>query len=99
MQDGNDEYSLLVNLKRLYELQLLKPVLVESMYDEIALTLRNFRNLDEEVLKDLCLELLLSVLFLSHLNVTVAHVCLGYLFHASEYAFVYGMVSALHHKL
>lgn len=52
VQDGNDEYSLLVNLKRLYELQLLKPVLVESMYDEIALTLHNFRNLDEEVLNE-----------------------------------------------
>lgn len=63
VQDGNDEYSLLVNLKRLYELQLSKPVLVESMYDEIALTLHNFRNLDEEVLNELCLELLLSLLF------------------------------------
>jgi cohesin complex subunit SA-1/2 len=50
VQDGNDEYSLLVNLKRLYELQLSKPVLVESMFDEIALTLHNFRNLDEEVI-------------------------------------------------
>lgn len=65
VQGGNDEYSLLVNLKRLYELQLLKPVLVESMYDEVASTLRNFRNLDEEVLKDLCLKLLLSALFVS----------------------------------
>ncbi|CAL9237342.1 unnamed protein product [Arabidopsis halleri] len=50
VKDGNDEYSLLVNLKRLYELQLSKPVLVESMFDEIALTLHNFRNLDEEVI-------------------------------------------------
>ncbi|KFK37551.1 hypothetical protein AALP_AA4G271400 [Arabis alpina] len=50
VKSGNDEYSLLVNLKRLYELQLLKPVLVESMFDEIALTLRSFRNLDEEVI-------------------------------------------------
>ncbi|CAL9227857.1 unnamed protein product [Arabidopsis halleri] len=50
VKDGNDEYSLLVNLKRLHELQLLKPVLVESMFDGIALTPRNFRNLDEEVI-------------------------------------------------
>lgn len=69
MQDGNDEYSLLVNLKRLYELQLLKPVLGESMYDELAMTLHDFRNLDEEVVKEIRLELLLYLLFVtpSHL--------------------------------
>lgn len=66
VQDGNDEYSLLVNLKRLYELQLLKPVLVDSMFDEIALTLHNFRNLDEEVLR-LCLKIVLSLLFFPHI--------------------------------
>lgn len=62
MQDGNDEYSLLVNLKRLYELQLLKPVLGESMYDELAMTLHDFRNLDEEVGKEIRLELLLYLI-------------------------------------
>lgn len=62
MQDGNDEYSLLVNLKRLYELQLLKPVLGESMYDELAMTLHGFRNLDEEVGKEIRLELLLYLI-------------------------------------
>ncbi|XP_010545064.1 PREDICTED: sister-chromatid cohesion protein 3 [Tarenaya hassleriana] len=59
--DDNDEYSLLVNLKRLYELQLSKPVLVESMFDEIVTTLRNFRNLDEEVIGFLLLNMLLYV--------------------------------------
>ncbi|KAL1226305.1 Sister-chromatid cohesion protein 3 [Cardamine amara subsp. amara] len=66
VKDGNDEYSLLVNLKRLYELQLLKPVLVESMYDEIALTLHNFRNLDEEVICFLLLNMHMYVTWSLH---------------------------------
>lgn len=67
VQDGNDEYSLLVNLKRLYELQLLKPVLGESMYDELAMTLHDFRNLDEEVVKEIRLEILLYLWFVPHI--------------------------------
>ncbi|ESQ39447.1 hypothetical protein EUTSA_v10001288mg [Eutrema salsugineum] len=66
VKDGNDEYSLLVNLKRLYELQLLKPVLVESMYDEFALTLHNFRNLDEEVICFLLLNMHMYVAWSLH---------------------------------
>uniref|UniRef100_A0A1J3HDI5 Sister-chromatid cohesion protein 3 n=1 Tax=Noccaea caerulescens TaxID=107243 RepID=A0A1J3HDI5_NOCCA len=66
VKDGNDEYSLLVNLKRLYELQLLKPVLVESMFDEIALTLHNFRNLDEEVICSLLLNMHMYVAWSLH---------------------------------
>ncbi|KAH7577462.1 hypothetical protein JRO89_XS01G0253900 [Xanthoceras sorbifolium] len=49
--DGDDEYSLLVNLKRLYELQLSKTVPIESLYEDIVMILRNFRNLDEEELE------------------------------------------------
>lgn len=48
LQDG-DEYSLLVNLKRLYELQLSRAVPIESLYDDIVRNLHNFRNLDDEV--------------------------------------------------
>ncbi|KAJ9543200.1 hypothetical protein OSB04_022907 [Centaurea solstitialis] len=37
VEDGDDEYSLLVNMKRLYELQLSRPVAIESLY-EISLS-------------------------------------------------------------
>ncbi|PON96681.1 Coatomer beta subunit [Trema orientale] len=47
--DGGDEYSLLVNLKRLYELQLSMAVPIESLYEDIVKTLQNFRHLDDEV--------------------------------------------------
>ncbi|XP_062087056.1 sister-chromatid cohesion protein 3-like isoform X2 [Humulus lupulus] len=47
--DGGDEYSLLVNLKRLYELQLSRDVPIESLYEDIVRTLQKFRNLDDEV--------------------------------------------------
>ncbi|KAJ0258076.1 Sister-chromatid cohesion protein 3 [Hirschfeldia incana] len=66
VKDGNDEYSLLVNLKRLYELQLLKPVLGESMYDELAMTLHDFRNLDEEVICFLLLNMHMYVVWSLH---------------------------------
>lgn len=66
VKDGNDEYSLLVNLKRLYELQLLKPVLGESMYDELAMTLHGFRNLDEEVICFLLLNMHMYVVWSLH---------------------------------
>ncbi|KAH0465235.1 hypothetical protein IEQ34_005338 [Dendrobium chrysotoxum] len=38
---GDDEYSLLVNLKRLYELQLKKNVVNEDLYDDLAGILRD----------------------------------------------------------
>lgn len=48
LQDG-DEYSLLVNLKRLYELQLTKPVSIEGLYDDFVQMLHSLRDSDEEV--------------------------------------------------
>jgi cohesin complex subunit SA-1/2 len=48
LQDG-DEYSLLVNLKRLYELQLAWSVPIESLYEDIVKVLHSFRNVDDEV--------------------------------------------------
>ena len=51
LQDGGDEYSLLVNLKRLYELQLSRAVPIETLYEDIVNALQNFRNMDYEVCK------------------------------------------------
>jgi len=52
VQDGGDEYSLLVNLKRLYELQLKKSVPIDSLYEDIVSVLRGSRNnMEDEVSK------------------------------------------------
>ncbi|KAK9067654.1 hypothetical protein SSX86_011765 [Deinandra increscens subsp. villosa] len=59
--DGDDEYLLLVNMKRLYELQLTRPVPIESLYDDIFMVLKNFRNIDEEVASFLLLNMYLHV--------------------------------------
>ncbi|XP_052623568.1 sister-chromatid cohesion protein 3 [Lactuca sativa] len=59
--DGDDEYSLLVNMKRLYELQLLRPVPIESLYDDIAMVLKNFRHIDDEVVSFLLLNMYIHV--------------------------------------
>ncbi|KAF2298603.1 hypothetical protein GH714_024287 [Hevea brasiliensis] len=58
--DG-DEYSLLVNLKRLYELQLSRAVPIESLYDDFVRNLHNFRNVDDEVASFLLLNMYLHV--------------------------------------
>ncbi|KAF7818257.1 sister-chromatid cohesion protein 3 [Senna tora] len=59
--DGGDEYSLLVNLKRLYELQLSRYVPIESLYQDIVMVLRNFRNMEDEVVGFLLLNLYLDL--------------------------------------
>uniref|UniRef100_A0A164Z0G5 SCD domain-containing protein n=1 Tax=Daucus carota subsp. sativus TaxID=79200 RepID=A0A164Z0G5_DAUCS len=64
--DGDDEYSLLVNLKRLYELQLARAVPIDSVYDEIVNTLENFRNMDDEVVSFLLLNMHLHVSWSLH---------------------------------
>lgn len=48
LQVGDDEYSLLVNLKRLYELQLKKNVSNDSLFEDMASILRDIRDLDSE---------------------------------------------------
>ncbi|KAG5252070.1 sister-chromatid cohesion protein [Salix suchowensis] len=58
--DG-DEYSLLVNLKRLYELQLAWSVPIESLYEDIVKVLHTFRNVDDEVVSFLLLNMYLNV--------------------------------------
>ncbi|KAI3805956.1 hypothetical protein L1987_21844 [Smallanthus sonchifolius] len=59
--DGDDEYLLLVNMKRLYELQLTRPIPIESLYDDIIMVLKNFRNIDDEVASFLLLNMYLHV--------------------------------------
>lgn len=49
LQEGGDEYSLLVNLKRLYELQLTRNVPIENLFDDVVMILQSFRNMDDEV--------------------------------------------------
>ncbi|KAK6141303.1 hypothetical protein DH2020_024939 [Rehmannia glutinosa] len=61
VMNGGDEYSLLVNLKRLYELQLSHKVPLESLYQDIVHILRNFRNIDDEVVAFLLLNMFLHV--------------------------------------
>lgn len=49
LQDGGDEYALLVNLKRLHELHLSRYVPIDSLYEDIVMVLRDFRNMEDEV--------------------------------------------------
>ncbi|KAL2540559.1 Sister-chromatid cohesion protein 3 [Abeliophyllum distichum] len=64
--NGDDEYSLLVNLKRLYELQLLWQVPIESLYEGFVRILQRFRNIDEEVITFLLLNMFLHVAWCLH---------------------------------
>ncbi|KAJ4829530.1 hypothetical protein Tsubulata_035680 [Turnera subulata] len=59
-QDG-DEYSLLVNLKRLYELQLSRAVPIDNFYKDLVQVLHSFRNVDDEVVSFLLLNMYLHV--------------------------------------
>lgn len=64
--NGDDEYSLLVNLKRLYELQLLWQVPIGSLYGDFGHVLQRFRNIDEEVIAFLLLNMYLHVAWCLH---------------------------------
>ncbi|PHT68476.1 Sister-chromatid cohesion protein 3 [Capsicum chinense] len=64
--DGDDEYSLLVNLKRLYELQLSRQISIESLLKDFAETLKNFRSIDDEVIGFLLLNMHLHVCWCLH---------------------------------
>ncbi|KAI3449562.1 hypothetical protein Pfo_006227 [Paulownia fortunei] len=64
--NGGDEYSLLVNLKRLYELQLSHKVPLESLYQDLVLVLQSFRNIDDEVVAFLLLNMFLHVSWCLH---------------------------------
>lgn len=81
LQDGDDEYSLLVNLKRLYELQLSKPVSIEGLYENFAQILQSFRNMDDEVCYSyisvmiFLLPYLWNFFFLSKCSTLIVFVC------------------------
>lgn len=53
LQAGDDEYSLLVNLKRFYELQLAKLVSSDGLYEDMANILRDLKDMDNEACKEL----------------------------------------------
>nr|GEX95339.1 sister-chromatid cohesion protein 3 [Tanacetum cinerariifolium] len=59
--NGDDEYLLLVHMKRLYELQLTRPVQIEDLYADIIALLKNSRNIDDEVVVFLLLNMYLHV--------------------------------------
>ncbi|ONK61536.1 uncharacterized protein A4U43_C08F30980 [Asparagus officinalis] len=58
---GDDEYSLLVNLKRLYELQLKKSVSNDGLFEDMASILKDMKDLDSEVVAFLLLNMYLHV--------------------------------------
>ncbi|KAL3531404.1 hypothetical protein ACH5RR_010726 [Cinchona calisaya] len=64
--DGDDEYSLLVNLKRLYEFQLSRQTAIGSFYDEFSQILQRFRNMDDEVIGFLLLNMYLHIAWSLH---------------------------------
>ncbi|KAL1351079.1 hypothetical protein HN51_015054 [Arachis hypogaea] len=64
--DGGDEYSLLVNSKRLYELQLSKSVPIHSIYGDIVAVLRDFRNMEDEVVCFLLLNMYMHLAWALH---------------------------------
>ena len=49
LQAGDDEYPLLVNLKRLHELQLSKPVKNDGLFEDMYQILSHLREMDNEV--------------------------------------------------
>ena len=97
MQDDDDEYSLLVSLKRLYELQLSRSFPMESLYEEVAVFLQSFRNMDDEVCMLEPPPESHFVLFVLAYGIAVpAHP--GCQLPASEHVFTCSVVHALHCK-
>ncbi|KAG2563875.1 hypothetical protein PVAP13_8KG371000 [Panicum virgatum] len=66
VEAGDDEYSLLVNLKRLYELQLSKPVKNDSLFEDMYRILSHLRDMDNEVKSFLLLNMYLQVAWCLH---------------------------------
>ncbi|XP_057532068.1 sister-chromatid cohesion protein 3 isoform X2 [Amaranthus tricolor] len=64
--DGDDEYPILVNLKRLYELQLWRSVPIDNLFDDFSSMLENFRNVDDEVNCFLLLNMFLHIKWCLH---------------------------------
>ncbi|KAI6674695.1 hypothetical protein NL676_002601 [Syzygium grande] len=66
VEDGDDEYSLLVNLKRLYELQLSRAVSVGSLYEDFVRILSSLRSGNAEVVSLLLLNMYLHMAWSLH---------------------------------
>lgn len=66
VEAGDDEYSLLVNLKRLYELQLSKSVKNDSLFEDMYRILSHLRDMDNEVKSFLLLNMYLQVAWCLH---------------------------------
>ncbi|XP_059660558.1 sister-chromatid cohesion protein 3 isoform X2 [Cornus florida] len=66
VEDTDDEYLLLVNLKRLYELQLSRSVSMESLFEDFSMILESFRNMHDEVVSFLLLNMYLHVAWCLH---------------------------------
>ncbi|EPS59370.1 hypothetical protein M569_15437, partial [Genlisea aurea] len=65
--NGGDEYALLVNLKRLYELQLSHNVPLENLYQDLENVLKSFgNNIEDEVAAFLLLNMFLHVSWCLH---------------------------------
>ncbi|KAL8143634.1 hypothetical protein V2J09_016666 [Rumex salicifolius] len=59
--EGDDDYPLLVNLKRLYELQLSKFVPIDGLFSDFANMIADFRSTNEEVVSFLLLNMYLHL--------------------------------------
>ncbi|XP_062196989.1 sister-chromatid cohesion protein 3-like [Phragmites australis] len=66
VEAGDDEYSLLVNLKRLYELQLSKPVKNDGLFEDMYRILSHLREMDNEVKSFLLINMHLQVAWCLH---------------------------------
>uniref|UniRef100_A0A0A9A2B4 Stromal antigen, putative n=1 Tax=Arundo donax TaxID=35708 RepID=A0A0A9A2B4_ARUDO len=66
VEAGDDEYSLLVNLKRLHELQLSKPVKDDGLFEDMYRILSHLREMDNEVKSFLLLNMHLQVAWCLH---------------------------------
>ncbi|KAK4747258.1 hypothetical protein SAY87_026295 [Trapa incisa] len=66
LEDSDDEYSLLVNLKRLYELQLSRNVPIGSLYEDFSRVVQTFGDIDTEIVNFLLLNMYLHVTWSLH---------------------------------
>ncbi|KAG8067397.1 hypothetical protein GUJ93_ZPchr0005g15585 [Zizania palustris] len=66
VETGDDEYSLLVNLKRFYELQLSKPVTNDGLFEDMYRILSHLRDMDNEVKSFLLLNMYLQLAWCLH---------------------------------
>ncbi|KAM3312666.1 hypothetical protein ACQJBY_032482 [Aegilops geniculata] len=66
VEAGDDEYSLLVNLKRLHELQLSKPVKNDGLFEDMYRILSHLKEMDNEVKSFLLINMFLEVAWCLH---------------------------------